>query len=73
MQQNVKYDSETGKVYEELGSSGSGGCNQPSATTSDSNNALLVNSASAAAAMINGSSPFQNGASFQAWDLCDFE
>ena len=61
MQQNVKYDSETGKVYEELGSSGSGGCNQPS--TSESN-ALLVNSASAAAAaMINGGSSYQNGAS----------
>ena len=35
VQQNVKYDSETGKVYEELGSSGSGNsCNPPPPSTS---------------------------------------
>ena len=63
VQQNVKYDSETGKVYEELGSSSSSCNNQQQPSTSESSS-LLVNSASAS--MINGSSPFQNGSSFQA-------
>ena len=67
--QNVKYDSETGKVYEELGSTGSS-CNPPP-TTSESNS-LTVNSASSATAMINGGSPFQNGSSFQARNLLCF-
>ena len=69
VQQNVKYDSETGKVYEELGSSGSGNsCNPPPPSASESN-ALLVNSATSAAAMVNGGSAFQNGASFQARNI----
>ena len=73
VQQNVKYDSETGKVYEELGSSGSGNsCNPPPPppppSTSESN-ALLVHSATSAAAMVNGGSAFQNGASFQARNI----
>ena len=66
VQQNVKYDSETGKVYEELGSSSTSNCNNQQQPSTSESSSLLVNSATASASMINGSSPFQNGSSFQA-------
>ena len=66
VQQNVKYDSETGKVYEELGSSSTSNCNNQQQPSTSESSSLLVNSAVVATPIMNGGSPFQNGSSFQA-------